>query len=318
MKVNTRRTIKRGLWSLLFLIMLVNVVAAFHAWKFTHFAYGITQRTADEASLSFGEKAKALLTGVSLPRPEISRLPAVPYQTIKLHSNKLIECWLIPTDSPKAKGTVVLCHGYGANKATLLDKAMLFRKMGYRTMLPDFMGTGGSEGAECTIGWKEAREVSDCMKYLEQNSEQHIILFGCSMGAAAIMKAMNDEQLPVEQIILECPYSTMLRTVENRFATLRVPSFPLAHLLVFWGGQENGFNAFSLRPEAYARIIHLPTLLIWGEKDSKVMEDETTSIYRNLAGPKQLLRLPEAGHNDYLLRHRALWIATVDSFLERY
>jgi pimeloyl-ACP methyl ester carboxylesterase len=110
----------------------------------------------------------------------------------------------------------------------------------------------------------------------------------------------------------------MLRTVENRFAALKVPSFPLARLLVFWGGLENGFDAFSLQPETYARAIHCPTLLIWGAKDTKVMADETDAIYRNLAGPKQLLRLPEAGHNDYLLRYKDLWLATVDSFLERY
>lgn len=309
---------KWGLRSLLFLIILVNLVAAFHAWKFTHFESGAARRTGDEASLSFGEKAKALLTGVSLPRPELRHLPDVPYQTIMLQSNKLLECWLIPVDSARAKGTVVLCHGYGANKATLLEKAKLFRNMGYHTMLPDFMGAGGSEGAQCTIGWEESREVSDCVKYLKKTGEQHIILFGSSMGAAAIMKAVNDDPLPIEQIILECPYSTMLRTVQNRFDALKVPSFPLAQLLVFWGGLENGFNAFSLRPETYARNIHCPTLLIWGAKDGKVMADETEAIYHNLAGPKELLRLPEAGHNDYLLRYRGQWIDKVDSFLEQY
>jgi pimeloyl-ACP methyl ester carboxylesterase len=318
MKVKIRRFMKRELWSLLFLIVLANIVAAFHAWKFTHFTEGAVRCTRDEASLSFGEKAKALLTGVSLPRPELRRLPDVPYQTIKLHSNKQIECWLIPTDSSKSKGCVVLCHGYGANKATLLEKAKLFRNMGYHTLLPDFMGAGGSEGTECTVGWKEAGEVRDCVNYLTKTREEHIILFGSSMGAAAIMKAVSEDQLPVEQIVLECPYSTMLRTVENRFAALKVPSFPLARLLVFWGGLENGFDAFSLQPEAYARAIHCPTLLIWGVKDTKVMDDETDAIYHNLAGPKELLRLPEAGHNDYLLRYKGLWIATVDSFLERY
>src|SRR4051794_21498715 len=103
MKAKVRGTMKRALWCLFFLIILVNVVAAFHAWKFTHFASGVSRRTGDEASLSFGEKARALLTGVSLPRPEIRRLPPVPYETVNLHSNKLIECWLIPTDDPNAK-----------------------------------------------------------------------------------------------------------------------------------------------------------------------------------------------------------------------
>ena len=145
--------------------------------------------------------------------------------------------------------------------------------------------------------------------------EQRIVLFGSSMGAAAILKAMNDSPLNVERIILECPYASMMRTVENRFETLGVPAYGLAQLLVFWGGVENGFNAFSLRPEQYALSIKCHALLIWGARDPKVAADEIDAIYNHLAGPKQLLKLPEAGHNDYLFRYRSEWTANVASFL---
>lgn len=155
------------------------------------------------------------------------------------------------------------------------------------------------------------------MHYIAAKGERNIVLSGLSMGAAAILKAEHDESLPVQKIILECPYGTMLQTVGNRFHTVGLPAFPLANMLVFWGGLENGFNAFSLKPESYARSVKCPSLLIWGARDPKVSRAETESIFASLQGPKRLLELPQSGHNDYLLRYRAEWIAAVDSFLNK-
>ncbi len=295
------------------LFILLNSIAAFHAWKFTHFQRGAAIRTREEAQLSFSEKLSAVFFGVGLPRLENTRLPQVPYETLILKGDHRIECWWLPADS--ACGTVVLCHGYGGSKSAMLEKAYIFRSLHYNVLLPDFPGAGGSEGNACTIGWTESGAVTRCVEYLAENGAQNIVLSGVSMGAAAIMKSMQDERLPVKAVVLECPYGTMLHTVQNRFNTVGLSGFPLANMLVFWGGVENGFNAFSLRPEDYARAIHCPALLIWGGKDPKVSRGETDTIFARLAGPKRLLTLPEAGHNDYLLRYRKEWICAVDSVL---
>jgi pimeloyl-ACP methyl ester carboxylesterase len=131
------------------------------------------------------------------------------------------------------------------------------------------------------------------------------------------MKAMDDHDLPVRAVILECPFGSMLRTVENRFRTMGVPAFPMAQLLVFWGGAEQGFNAFAHNPERYARSIKCPALLIYGAKDAKVSPEETAAIFHNLAGPKRLLTLPEAGHENFFLRYPDEWTASVDSLLRQ-
>jgi len=311
--MNYRSLFRKAFYTLLALFVLANILAGFHAYKFTHFRPGGTKRTGDETSLSFGEKVVALATGVSLPRPENKTLPNQPFQTISLQSNQRIECWWMPAES--AVGTVLIFHGYGGSKASMLDKAAAFQKLHYNTLLADFMGGGGSEGIQTTIGYKEAVQVKTCVDYVTGLGERNIVLFGTSMGAVAVMKAMNDEKLPVRSVILECPFGSMLRTVQNRFKMMGVPAFPMAQLLVFWGGAENGFNAFDHNPERYARSIKCPALLIYGGKDAKVSEEETAAIFKNLAGPKKLLSLREAGHDNYLLRFRNEWTTAVDSFL---
>lgn len=315
--VNKRKTwLRRALWLLISGFMLMNVVAFFHAWKFTHFSQSGIQKTGNPEKLSFASKLQALVFGVSNPRPANKTKPVGVYETVTLQSNKRLEGWYIPCDS--AKGTVLIFHGYSGNKSSMLDKSDVFRALGYNTFLIDFMGSGDSEGNQTTIGFDEALEVCSAFRYIKERTSQPVVLFGTSMGAAAIMKAVKDSVLQADALILECPFGTMQETVEARFRNMHVPSFPMAGLLVFWGGAQNGFNAFSHNPAAYAKQITLPTLLMYGEKDLNVSRGETDRIFAGLAGPKTLALYPKAGHENYLRKYKTEWTSDVDNFLSAY
>jgi alpha-beta hydrolase superfamily lysophospholipase len=313
MRQSAKRYLKRSLWFLLIVFILMNGVAAFHAYKFTHFKTGAGKKK-EAAEMNFGDKLSALFFGVDLPRPENKISPNVPYERVRINSNKQLDAWLIKVD--KAKGTVIICHGYGGEKSSMLDKAYVFNQLGYNAMLVDFMGCGGSQGSQTTIGFQEAREVKDCLEWVQEKGMQNIILFGTSMGAAAIMKAMHDDTLKASGVILECPFGTMMETVKSRFRMIGVPAFPMAQLLMFWGGTMNGFNAFEHNPSDYAKTIGAPVLLIYGEKDLKVSAEETDRIYQNLPGRKKLLKLPLAGHENYLVKYRKKWTEAVHTFMD--
>lgn len=282
-----------------------------HAYKFTHFTDPSLEKTTEK--LSFTEKFKMLFTGVSFPRPVNKTTPSYAYQTLRIKSNKELECWLIKAD--RSKGTVLIFHGYGGEKSSMLDKATEFLKMGFNVFLVDFMGAGGSEGNQTTIGFKEAQEVKDCFEFAVQAGYKNIHLFGTSMGAVAIMKALHDYDLQPASIILECPFGSMYTTVCARFEMMNIPSFPMAGLLMFWGGVQNGFWAFSHNPEEYAKSIKCPTLLLYGEQDIKVSKQEIESIFNNLSGKKQLKTYSLAGHENYLLKYKKEWIADVNAFI---
>ena len=304
--------IKGVLWSVLILFVLMNAIAYLHAYKFTHFDKTVN-KTKHAKKLSFGQKVQTLFLGVNNPRPENKKLPDIKFETIKLNSNKVIECWSIKADS--AKGSVILFHGYGGEKSSMLDKAAIFLSLGYNTLLVDFMGSGGSEGNQTTIGFYEAEEVKTAFEFLKNRGEKNIILFGTSMGAAAIMKAQNDYRLQVRSIIIECPFGTMLETVQARFSSMKVPGFPMANLLVFWGGVQNGFNAFKHNPATYAKSITCPVLLLFGEKDDRVSMKEIKRIFKNLKGIKKLSTFPLAGHENYLNKYKDKWKDDIKIFI---
>lgn len=280
-----KKLIKRIIGALAIIFIFMNVLAYLHAYKFTHFADSNIPKTQSAEKLSALEKVSALIMGVNNPRPTNKIKPDKQYQTIKLQSNQKIECWYFKQENPAktdtTKGTIILFHGYGGNKAAMLDKVEAFGNLKYDTFVVDFMGSGGSEGNVTTIGYKEAAQVKTAYEYLAEKGVKNIYLFGTSMGAVAIMKAINDYQLKPQGIMLECPFGSMYQTVCARFTNMNAPCFPMASFLVFWGGVQNGFWAFGHNPTEYAKKITSPTLLMYGNLDKNVSRAETNAIFEN-------------------------------------
>lgn len=307
-----KKWFRRGLVVLLVLFVVMNGIVYSHAWRFTHFSSELKTKVKFE-NLSAWDKVKYGILGVGNPRPVTKQKPQVPYKTIAVNSNVPLECWLIEVDN--AKGTVLMFHGYTSDKSNLLHRAALIREMGYNTMLVDMMGAGGSVGNDVTIGYLEAQNVYDCYNYLKANGHEHITIYGVSMGAAAAMKAIKDKGITPDRLILEAPFGSMLQAVKNRFDMVGAPYFPLAHLLVFWGGAQHGFWALGHNPTAYAKDISCPTLIMYGQNDDRVKLEEVEAIASNIKGEKLLAVYPNSGHVNFLEKDKALWIRVVAKFL---
>ncbi|MEC4004966.1 alpha/beta hydrolase [Flavobacterium sp. SUN052] len=308
------KNIKKLFKVLIILFLLLNVIAFLHAYKFTHFTENNTEKTKSPERLTTTQKIKTILFGVNNPKPKNLKTPSYKYQVVTLKSNKEIECWSIKKE--KSKGTIILFHGYGGEKSSMIDKSDEFIKLGFNTLLVDFMGSGNSEGNQTTIGFKEAEQVKTAFDYLIKCKEKNIYLFGTSMGSVAIMKCINDNQIKPKGIIIECPFGTMYQTVCARFNKMNAPTFPMAGILLFWGGIQNGFWGFSHNPSEYAKKINCPTLLLYGEKDKSVSRNETNEIFTNLKGIKELNVFKNTGHENYLIKNKVEWIESISKFIK--
>lgn len=307
--------LRRFLLALALVFGLLQVVVALHAWRFTHFTAAAGPRTVHAERLPLAQKIWLLLTGFQNPKPTNLGPPAFAYENVVLHdANGRLAAWYGPV--PGAHGTVILCHGYTSDKSRLRPEATYFRQLGYAVLLLDFSGNGASEGYQTTIGYREADDVVAATRWTQaQQPGVPVVLYGVSMGAVAIMRAESELGLRPAANILECPYGSMLQTARNRFIALGLPPFPLANLLVFWGGLENNYWAFGLKAEDYARRITTPTLLLWGTADRRVTRAETASIFAHLAGPKQRLDFVGAGHEPYWHRQPGAWQRELARFL---
>jgi alpha-beta hydrolase superfamily lysophospholipase len=310
--------LRRTLRTFLFCFVLLNTMAAFHAWKLTHNYPGAATHVKGPDKMNFFEKTGALIFGVKNSKPVISEYPSLPYETINLYTKDSlkIECWKIHKDP--AKGTVLLFHGHLGTKADMLAEAEVFNDMGYQTLLADFRAHGNSDGITCSIGRNEGEEVKLAYDYIRLWGEKNIILYGVSLGAVAITRSLYAyEGVKPESLVLEMPFGSLQKTVQGRFKMMGLPKEPASAVLTFWGGIEQGFWAFSHKPERYAKKINCPTLLQWGELDKRVTRKEMETIYNNLnTSKKQLEIYSDAGHEALLNKDSIRWRNTIERFLD--
>lgn len=311
-----RHRIRATLLLLLLGILLLNALAFIQARALTHYAAG-GARTASPEQLTWLDKVGVLLTGPNVPRPENHTVPDLPFETHRwpINDQEHLEGWLIP--HPRARATVVLFPGYASCKCNLLPEARLFHAMGCSVFLVDCRGCGGSSGSVTTIGYREAEDVCHAVDYLRQHGQQTIILFGQSMGSAAILRALTIRDLKPRAIILECPFDRLQSTVENRFQSMGLPAFPGAPLLLFWAGVQSGFDGFAHDPAEYARAVECPVLLLHGGQDARVTPSQAEEVFRNIPGEKYLHIFPTAGHQSYTGCDAATWKEVVQQFLDK-
>jgi uncharacterized protein len=287
--------------------LLINLLAYVGAYAMTHF-------------VPTGQ------VGLGLPRPTSTKLPTdlgLEYVTrrIPISQTEWLETWLIPAQSAQAvqapaKGTILLFPGNAGSKAKqLLAPAQAFHELGYDALLVDFRGVGGSSGNTTTLGARESHDVGFVFAdAVQSHLKQPLILYGVSMGSAAVLKAVAQKQATPAAIILELPFARTLDAVRSRLRG-KVPTFPFAELLVFWGSVQHRFNAFSHNPVIYAQQVSCPTLVLQGEQDLWTTSAEIQQILDHLQGPKQLVLFP-TGHSLLVTVDKLRWQQAIEQFLQ--
>lgn len=321
MKKKIRRLLLRVMIVVAVIFAGANVLAYRHAHAMMNYvSTGI--RTTRPEGLSFSTKAKLLFKGVNVPRPEDECDPAELAMDIKVFSldgsdDIKLEAWYCDrgSDTP----LVILFHGYTAQKSDLLPEAKKFLELGASVLLVDFRGSGGSSESYTTIGMREGADVAATMRYAGKNfSHSTTVLFGKSMGAAAILRAAYEETIAPDAVILEAVFDTMLSTVCNRFDLMGAPSFPAARLLVFWGGIQFGFNGFDNNPVEYAESLKCPVLFMHGANDPRAKLSEGRSVYNAVPGNhKWFKEFAGTGHQSYVAANPEQWKEAVVSFLTK-
>lgn len=304
--------------SLTLTFILLNIIAYRQARAMLTFTQ-TGKRTEPPESLSLWAKVRMLFSGVNIPKPLNSSGPEAWNLPYSVHRFKVkpaveLEAWHIP--HPHPRGLVLLFHGYAASKSSLLPEAQAFYELGYATFLVDFRGSGGSNDRQTSIGFLEAEDVAKAFQYAcSLAAGQPIILYGRSMGGAAVLRAVHVHLIQPDGLILEAVFDKMLSTVRNRFTAMGLPSFPAAQLLVFWGGIQNGFSGFKHNPLEYAASIHCPALIFHGTEDARATIAEGRAVFGQLKGRKLFEAFSGVGHEAYLAAKPEQWKGAVSQFL---
>lgn len=304
-----------ALWVLLFQFILGNISAAIYAYKFTHFFKNPPDWDVAYPKNIF-DKTWKLFKGPSFGKNTDEITPDFPYQQLwlKRQDGLKIDTWYGPLDS--SKGTICLFHGLSSNKAYYLKEAKMFRKYGFSVLLLDFHGHGKSDGMTTTIGYNEAEEVKLAYDYLAGKGEKNIYLFGGSMGAVAVARAVAIYHLNPSGIILDMPFDGLLDHIRARGRSFGFPQNLFALPVSCWITLESTFPVFKHKTSTYAADIHCPVLLEWGTADHLVTKKETKNIFDAIASKKKKLVVYEDGvHSSLLSQDPLKWQKEMQDFL---
>lgn len=299
------------------LFALLNVVAYRHAHSMLYFAPS-GAKTKSLEKMTAAEKMQVLLNGVNLPHVVNTETPSARGMRFSVEQVPFEQCylevWIVP--AARSRGRVIMFHGHGGGKASLLSDAALFHDLGFELIIVDFPGYGGSPGEMTTVGFNEAKAVAAVWEWSRERPVQGVtILHGVSMGAAAVMRAISVMKVDPDGTILEAPFDRLANTVRHRFHVMGLPSFPLAELLLFWGSRMAGMDAFAHDPVLYARDIRCPVLLLAGEKDRFVLTAETRAIFDALNDPKSMHLFLGLTHQDLAKASPGEWRSQVAPFV---
>lgn len=177
-----------------------------------------------------------------------------------------IKAWFIPSVKPNAK-TIILLHGYPADKGDLLD-SRLFLHPTYNLFLLDFRYMGESEGNYTTIGKDEILDLLAAIDYLQTRNISTVGVWGLSLGASvALMTAANAPQ--IKAIVAESPYAR-LDWMADEYYRIPIFNYLLGSLTRLWGMLFLHYDIKQVNPANDAKYLTIPIFLIHSKNDQVI------------------------------------------------
>jgi uncharacterized protein len=192
------------------------------------------------------------------------------------------------------RGTVVFLHGVADTRASAVGIIRRFSERGFDSIAYDSRAHGESSGEICTYGFFEKLDLH---RVLDTVAAGPIIVIGHSLGAAVALQAAERDSR-ITTIVAAETFSD-LRTV----ATERAPVFFTPGVIerAFALAERQGtFDVDAVSPVRAAASIRIPVLVIHGAADADTLPSHSQRVFDALAGPKRLIVVSGAHHNETL------------------
>jgi pimeloyl-ACP methyl ester carboxylesterase len=236
--------------------------------------------------------------------------------TFPSSSGSTLRAWFVPGRA--GFGAVLLLHGVGANRTSMLGRVRFLHALGYAVLAPDFQAHGESPGEHVTYGLRESLDAAAAVQYLRQAApDERVGVIGVSMGGAAAL--VGPTPLDVDAMVLESVYPTFRLAVADRLKVwlgpLGVLGPALAPLLINLVGPHVGVREDSLRPIARIASVREPVLVLTGSEDRYTPLREAQALFDQIRAPKRFWEVAGAGHEDLHAFAPAEYERVVGSFL---
>lgn len=252
-----------------------------------------------------------------MPRKPVYHKPEwgkVADTTIAAVDGGFLEVWRIEPDGP-SRGIVVLAHGWSRNRDRMIERAQMFGKWGYTTVIHSARDHGGSSPCKLMNGIRFGEDIEVVLKWVGEP----VILYGHSAGAAGAMIAVSRYPKLVKLLFLEGCYAEikpallkLYKSFNKYFGTIFGPG------IVFWMEKVLYRNQLKLlSPKSLAPGVNIPVMLIHGEKDMTFPVSFAQDLADSFPGDRVKVWVAEgAGHSNASFQRG--YRTEIKQFLESY
>lgn len=285
------------LWFLLSLILVLLALGLALSFLFTRRHTPDETRSPAEYGLAFQEVAFPARDGV------------------------MLRGWWIPakTERGSLDRAVIFLHGQGGSMDPDVQYVPALNAAGFHVLMFDFRAHGRSEGRVSTVGYLERQDALGAVDFVRGQGIERIGLLGFSMGGMVAMltapicpevKAVISDGGPARL------FSAMTSWGVERGAPRWLAS-ALAWLTLAATSLRLRANLFRYEPIRWVgKIAPRPILFIHGERDQYLPDFD--ALVAAAGQPKQVWRVPEAGHRTVDQLYPAEYRRRVVAFFDQY
>ncbi len=245
----------------------------------------------------------------------------------------------------KAKGTIIICHGFMCEKEDVAFLRHLFPQ--YNILVFDFRAHGENrEQQYCTFGRDEAYDVIAAARFVRTHpllKGKPVFIYGFSMGAVAAIEAQAKDPSLADAMILDCPFDSSENVIKNGLERLKITVFgyefeipgrrwlekyafhPYVQALVkmvlktvaHLDTQNIQTNICPLYPSESIKKVNVPCFFIHCKNDEKVPLNSIKTIYNGATGYKRLWVTNGRRHYDSFFYNPEGYKSEIGMFLQK-
>lgn len=233
---------------------------------------------------------------------------------VRLHSQDDLDVagWWLTDDIPdeSSRATVIVVHGLGGNRSSMLPRAKFLVGAGYDVLAIDLRAHGDSEGSYPSPGYLEVAEITAAVEYAHDRGSGPVVLLGHSVGGVAALHAAASG-VDVVAAIADSAFLSFFDMIDRvragqtsrwtRLGLRLVSTRGLAGLTAFMtrvgGGQYIDARRGDLMP--VLPRIRRPVLFVSGDRDNIAPATNAHRMAAEVATAGTTVVELHAGHETY-------------------
>lgn len=182
----------------------------------------------------------------------------------------------LPAEKPSGKICLAFHGHHSTNLRNVAMFARYYHEQGFELIMPDLRGHGESEGKWLGFSYLDGHDIVLWAKYALElfGSDSKILLHGVSMGAASVICASAQEDLPkqVRGAVSDCAFSSAKQQFKDKlWLHSRLSSLIVVPLIDLMCRIRVGYSLGDAEPQRFMKKARVPFLIIHGDKDDYVL-----------------------------------------------